>query len=76
LNIPCITLRDTTERPETVSLGSNVLVGDDLFLLQENIHLMMQQKWKQSRIPDFWDGHAAERIIDSIMEKHMVHELV
>jgi hypothetical protein len=36
----------------------------------------MQQKWKQSRIPDFWDGHAAERIIDSIMEKHMVHELV
>lgn len=76
LNIPCITLRDTTERPETVSLGTNVLVGDDLFLLQENIHLMVQQKWKQSTIPDFWDGHAAERIIDSILEKHMVHELV
>jgi UDP-N-acetylglucosamine 2-epimerase (non-hydrolysing) len=76
LNIPCITLRDSTERPETVLLGTNVLVGDDLFLLQENIDLMVNGKWKQSSIPDFWDGHAAERIIDSILEKHMVHELV
>ncbi|MEN9883740.1 MAG: hypothetical protein RLZZ420_957 [Bacteroidota bacterium] len=76
LNIPCITLRDSTERPETVLLGTNVLVGDDLSLLQENIDLMVNGKWKQSSIPDFWDGHAAERIIDIILEKHMVHELV
>ena len=76
LNIPCITLRDSTERPETVLLGTNVLVGDDLILLQENINLMVEGNWKQSSIPDFWDGHAAERIIESILEKHMAYELV
>ena len=76
LNIPCITMRDTTERPETVLYGTNVLVGTDLFLLQEYIELMTTGHWKQSVVPDFWDGRTAERILDVIMEKYAVSEMV
>ena len=76
LNIPCITMRDTTERPETVLYGTNVLVGNDLYLLQEYIELMTTGQWKQSVVPDFWDGRTAERILDVIMEKYAVSEMV
>lgn len=76
LNIPCITMRDTTERPETVLYGTNVLVGNDLYLLQEYIALMTTGDWKQSMVPDFWDGKTADRILDVIMEKYAVSEMV
>lgn len=76
LNIPCITMRDTTERPETVLYGTNVLVGNDLLLLQEYIDSMINGNWKKSMVPDFWDGQAAERIIDVILEKYMICEMV
>ncbi len=63
LNIPCITLRNTTERPETVSLGSNILVGSDKESLQKNINLIQNKKWKESRVPEKWDGKTGERIV-------------
>lgn len=72
LNIPCITLRDSTERPETVTLGTNELVGDDLLKLQENLELMLTGRWKKGSIPLLWDGHTADRIIDKIIERHAV----
>ncbi len=65
LQVPCITFRNSTERPITVELGSNCLIGDlvptrALALLQSALN----GQWKRSTIPPFWDGHAAERIAD------------
>lgn len=68
LHIPCITLRENTERPETCTLGSNVLVGNDFNALAENILKINQNNWKKVQIPELWDGHTAERIVDVIMK--------
>lgn len=66
LGVPCMTLRDSTERPETVTIGTNEMVGTN----PENIIPFLQKlttgKWKQGNIPEFWDGNTAERIIDVI----------
>ena len=66
LNIPCITLRNSTERPETVDIGTNILVGDDLILLRKMINKMGLQNWKPSKIPEKWDGKAGDRIVKII----------
>ncbi len=76
LNIPCITLRDSTERPETVSLGTNELVGDDLVKLQDRLDILLAGQWKKGTIPALWDGKTADRIIDKIIERHAVPLLV
>lgn len=70
LNIPCITLRDTTERPETVLNGSNVLVGNNMDLLNSNIQLILNNQWKNATLPMLWDGHAAERIVNTLILKY------
>lgn len=64
LNIPCVTLRSTTERPETVTMGSNILVGEDMDRLAFLVNDMKSGIWKKSSIPELWDGHAADRIVD------------
>ena len=69
MNIPCITLRDTTERPETVSIGTNILVGSDFSLLKKNILKMINGNWKQGRRPKYWDGKTSNRIINIILNK-------
>lgn len=66
LNIPCITLRENTERPETCTIGTNVLVGKDLSKLQTAFETLFEGKWKQGEIPELWDGKAAARIIQAI----------
>jgi UDP-N-acetylglucosamine 2-epimerase (non-hydrolysing) len=63
LNIPCITLRDNTERPETVELGTNVLIGNNMKMLEESLNLIFEKKWKDSKIPMYWDGEASLRIM-------------
>jgi UDP-N-acetylglucosamine 2-epimerase (non-hydrolysing) len=68
LNIPCITLRSNTERPETVVYGSNELVGNDYDKLRTCIDRIESNNWKQSQIPELWDGHSAKRIVDKIIE--------
>jgi len=68
LNIPCITLRDSTERPETVEIGTNELVGDDKEKIILSLSKILNNNWKKSLIPELWDGHAAERIIDKLLE--------
>jgi UDP-N-acetylglucosamine 2-epimerase (non-hydrolysing) len=63
LKIPCLTLRENTERPETVSTGTNVLIGHDLKKLRESLQRILKGDWKQGAIPELWDGRAAERIV-------------
>ena len=63
LNIPCITLRDSTERPETISLGTNELVSDTNFL-SSYILKMVAGDWKQTQPIKMWDGRSAERIVE------------
>jgi UDP-N-acetylglucosamine 2-epimerase (non-hydrolysing) len=70
LNIPCITIRNTTERPETVEIGTNELVGDDREKLKLSMKKIIQGNWKTGRIPEKWDGHTATRIIDILLKKY------
>ncbi|MDQ6762390.1 MAG: UDP-N-acetylglucosamine 2-epimerase, partial [Bacteroidota bacterium] len=68
MEVPCITMRNNTERPETIAIGSNVLVGDDMILLKKELDILFENKWKKGNIPKLWDGRTAERII-AILEK-------
>ncbi|MDT3740564.1 MAG: UDP-N-acetylglucosamine 2-epimerase (non-hydrolyzing) [Candidatus Kapabacteria bacterium] len=66
LKIPCITVRENTERPVTIWEGSNELVGFDMDKLLYFSDKAISGSWKQSRIPEFWDGKTAERVVDNI----------
>jgi UDP-N-acetylglucosamine 2-epimerase (non-hydrolysing) len=68
LNIPCITLRNSTERPETISHGTNVLVGSDSVLLLEHIQKMIDGNWKKYKGINLWDGSTGNRIAEIIMQ--------
>lgn len=68
LNIPCMTLRNTTERPETVLIGSNELVGTDPANLPKYFNMLFGGEWKSASIPRFWDGNAADRIVEVLVE--------
>jgi UDP-N-acetylglucosamine 2-epimerase (non-hydrolysing) len=63
LGIPCLTLRDTTERPITVSQGTNTLVGNDSSRIVEEAFRILDGKGKKGSCPELWDGKAAERIV-------------
>lgn len=66
MGVPCITLRNTTERPETVSIGTNELVGADPVALQSALDRLFAGGWKKGGVPDLWDGHASERIVAAL----------
>ena len=66
--VPCITLNSYTEHQETVSVGSNVLVGEDPQRLAEEVLRMVRGEWKHSALPDRWDGRTAERIVQILMQ--------
>ena len=66
LRVPCLTLRTNTERPSTVELGTNVLVGDDLDRVESLIDQIARGDWKIGSVPPRWDGHAAQRVVDGI----------
>ena len=68
MKIPCITIRENTERPETVEIGTNILVGNNLEKLAENMRLIFDDKWKKSSIPSLWDGKTSKRIIKKIID--------
>ncbi len=64
LHIPCVTLRTTTERPITVDIGTNYLVGENINFARQYIAEILDGKSKKGKIPDLWDGKAAERIVN------------
>ena len=68
LGRPCITLRENTERPVTVELGSNELVGNDHAEVLRLAEIAMKGQWKPSRVPELWDGAAAKRIVEVLLE--------
>jgi UDP-N-acetylglucosamine 2-epimerase (non-hydrolysing) len=68
--IPCITIRENTERPITLSEGTNVLAGTDTAKIINFADQILDGKWKIGKIPELWDGHTAERII-SCIEKEL-----
>lgn len=66
-HVPCITLNSYTEHQETVTIGSNVLVGEDAGRLAEEVSRMVKGAWKESALPDRWDGRTAERIVSILL---------
>jgi UDP-N-acetylglucosamine 2-epimerase (non-hydrolysing) len=66
LGVPCLTVRENTERPITITVGTNQLVGQDMALLRTKVTEILQGKAKQGRNPDLWDGRAGERIAEII----------
>lgn len=68
MNVPCITLRTTTERPETCTIGTNELVGTNPKKITEAFDRLLAGNWKKGTIPELWDGQAAQRIVDHIVE--------
>lgn len=63
MGVPCITLRDSTERPETVTIGTNELIGTDPAALAPMLERLFAGKWKKGAIPEKWDGQTAPRIV-------------
>jgi UDP-N-acetylglucosamine 2-epimerase (non-hydrolysing) len=66
LGIPCMTLRNSTERPETVTIGTNEIVGTNPENIIPYLHQLTEGNWKKGNIPEFWDGKTAERIVEII----------
>jgi len=61
-----LTLRDNTERPETITIGTNELIGTDPSNLPPALARLMAGQWKQGAIPPKWDGKTAERIVEHL----------
>jgi len=68
LGVPCITLRENTERPITVSEGTNTVVGIDPEKIQTSVDDVLATGGKRGRVPEYWDGEAAERIAQVIIK--------
>ncbi len=68
MRIPCITLRDNTERPETCSIGTNELVGTDPKAIVPAMQKVWKGEWKKGGIPPLWDGKSGRRIVDFILQ--------
>lgn len=64
LGVPCLTMRENTERPVTIHEGTNTLVGSSEALILSEVAKILAGQGKQGRIPQYWDGHAARRIAD------------
>ncbi|QNF32322.1 UDP-N-acetylglucosamine 2-epimerase (non-hydrolyzing) [Adhaeribacter swui] len=68
MGIPCMTLRNSTERPETCTIGTNELLGVNPKALKPSMESLFKGEWKKGSIPELWDGKSAERIVS-----HLVH---
>jgi UDP-N-acetylglucosamine 2-epimerase (non-hydrolysing) len=68
LQIPCITLRENTERPSTIEEGTNVLMSFNIIKITDTIKNISEGKYKKGRVPRFWDGNSTERVIQKTIE--------
>ena len=68
LGVPCLTLRENTERPITVEQGTNTMVGRDTGAIRSEAAEILAGRGKHGRVPELWDGHAAERIASDLAE--------
>lgn len=68
LKIPCITLRENTERPETIFIGTNELCGYDENRINDAFQKLNEGEWKHGNIPELWDGKTGERIVETILK--------
>lgn len=69
MGIPCMTLRDNTERPETITIGTNELLGTEPQKIPLAMDTLFDGQWKKGNIPEKWDGRTAERIVEVLSEK-------
>lgn len=69
LGVPCLTFRENTERPITVTEGTNRLIGLDPARLASELDAVLSEETPKGRVPELWDGHAAERIIAVLLER-------
>lgn len=67
MGVPCFTLRDNTERPETIDVGTNELIGTDPAAIKPALEKLFSGKWKRGEIPELWDGTTSERIIEHLI---------
>ena len=70
LGVPCLTLRENTERPVTVTEGTNTLVGNDTAAIVSAAQEILSNGGKRGRIPELWDGNAAERIVEALARRY------
>ena len=70
LGVPCLTMRPNTERPTTVTVGTSTLIGSDFALLRSEFQKVLSGQYKQGRVPDFWDGHTAGRVLAALRSRH------
>lgn len=66
MNVPCLTLRNNTERPETCTIGTNDLIGTDPVAIEPAFRKLFYDKWRKGNVPELWDGKTSERIIDHL----------
>ncbi len=71
MGIPCMTLRNNTERPETVKIGSNELIGTDPRAIKPAMEKLFSGNWKKGNIPELWDGKSAERIVEVLIKLNL-----
>jgi UDP-N-acetylglucosamine 2-epimerase (non-hydrolysing) len=69
LGVPCLTLRENTERPVTVTVGTNYIVGQNAKLIESTVREILSGRGKKGRLPDLWDGQSAERIVDILIRE-------
>ncbi len=67
MGVPCMTLRNSTERPETCTVGTNELLGTDPTAIKPAMERLFAGEWKNGGIPELWDGKAAERIVETLL---------
>jgi UDP-N-acetylglucosamine 2-epimerase (non-hydrolysing) len=68
MGVPCLTLRENTERPETITVGTNKLIGTDPKNIAPAMKTLFAGKWKKGGIPELWDGNAAKRIVEILLK--------
>jgi UDP-N-acetylglucosamine 2-epimerase (non-hydrolysing) len=71
MNIPCITIRNNTERPETISIGTNELIGTNPKAIKPAMDKLFYDKWKTGGIPELWDGKTAKRIVSQLLKLNL-----